>query len=203
MNRLTTLALASCYVYVVATSGPPNEAVKTKPQKKYTSLSNSKLSIHSGGGDSSFNLIGNAHPRVVKLLDNFGDTATKIKQINPRIVVVGRIYLPNQPQTGDPVAAAQTWLQQNNDTIMSSPDVDFWEGYNEPDCSSVDAVTWLGKFDAERVQLLAAQGRRASVGNFGVGNPGACIPPHMNRNCSTQLATQITQRLECMCMIAC
>ena len=42
-------------------------------------------------------------PPVVKLLDNFGPAA-QIKQESPNTTVVGRIYLPNQPQvSGHPL----------------------------------------------------------------------------------------------------
>eukprot|EP00750_Incisomonas_marina_P005853 INCI14178.1.p1 GENE.INCI14178.1~~INCI14178.1.p1 ORF type:complete len:331 (+),score=73.83 INCI14178.1:165-1157(+) len=145
-----------------------------------SSLSNSKLSIHSGGGDSSFQVLEQAQPRVVKLLDTFGDTATKMKAAVPGIQIVGRIYLPEQPQTGDPAAAALAWMQQNNETIMSSPDVDYWEGYNEPGTASIDDMSWLATFDSERVRLLAEVGRKASVGNFGTGTPDVTQTDLMN-----------------------
>jgi hypothetical protein len=60
---------------------------------------------------------------------------------------------------------------QVNDTITSNPAVDYWEGYNEPSVGTLAQLSWVAAFDAERVALLAAQGARASIGNFGVGNP--------------------------------
>jgi hypothetical protein len=33
--------------------------------------------------------------------------------VDPNIVIVGRIYLPDQPQSGDPTQAAQNWWNYN------------------------------------------------------------------------------------------
>ena len=56
----------------------------------------------------------------MKLLDNFGPAAA-IKAAVPSTVIVGRIYLSNQPQDGDPVAAAQAWFNSNRGTIQNYP----------------------------------------------------------------------------------
>jgi len=130
----------------------------------------SKLSIHTSMGDNSWLVVKQGKPRLIKLLDSFGD-APAIKSALPDITIVGRIYLDNQPQSGDPVDTANWWWNTTQQTILNSPGVDFWEGYNEPDVSSTTQVAWLASFDAARVQILNAHGLKASIGNFGTGTP--------------------------------
>jgi hypothetical protein len=49
--------------------------------------------------------------------------------------------------------------------------VDAWEGYNEPVPGDEGQMRKLADLEAERVRLLAENGLRAVVGNFGSGNP--------------------------------
>jgi len=133
-------------------------------------LSNSKLSIHTGMGTDSWQILKQGLPQVVKLLDNFG-SAADIKESVPGIVIVGRIYLAQQPQSGDPAATAQSWWQANRATIVQYPAVDFWEGYNEPYVGDVASMQWYSTFEVTRVQLLSENGLAACIGSFSVGVP--------------------------------
>ena len=56
--------------------------------------------------------------------------------------VVGRIYLANQAMSGDATAAAQAWWSLVQSTVLGTNDVDYWEGYNEPDVSTLAAMQW-------------------------------------------------------------
>eukprot|EP00039_Didymoeca_costata_P019143 m.336404 g.336404 ORF g.336404 m.336404 type:complete len:654 (-) comp17844_c0_seq1:69-2030(-) len=136
---------------------------------------NSKLSIHSGMGSQSWQFVQQAQPRVIKLLDVFGNVPLQIKKLSPQTLIVGRIYLPSQPMDGDPVQRAQEWWAKNNATILATDSVDFWEGYNEPACDAT-SMTWLAAFEVERINILSANGRKASIGNFGTGNPDVTTP---------------------------
>ena len=49
--------------------------------------------------------------------------------------------------------------------------VDAWEGYNEPVPGDEGQMGKLADLEVERVRLLAENGLRAVVGNFGTGNP--------------------------------
>jgi hypothetical protein len=49
--------------------------------------------------------------------------------------------------------------------------VDAWEGFNEPVAGNEDQMRKLAELEAERVRLLAQNGMRAVVGNFGTGQP--------------------------------
>ncbi len=140
-------------------------------------MSTSKISVHSGGLQPvTTQFLHQAQPRLIKILDSFGDTGARMKAIVPGIVTVGRIYHDTQPQDGDPTQRANEWWTQNKGTIMGAKGIDFWEGYNEPGCADVSTVQWLAKFESERVSLLAANGAKASVGNFGTGSPDITHP---------------------------
>src|SRR5947209_7196704 len=91
----------------------------------------SKLSLHSGGGVETWRYLQKVKPPVLKLLDAV-DQAMKVKALSPSTLVVGRIYSGSQPQGGDPGQRAQAWWQTNKAKILANPEVDFWEGYNEP-----------------------------------------------------------------------
>ncbi|KAH3759660.1 hypothetical protein Pelo_8558 [Pelomyxa schiedti] len=138
-------------------------------------LSNSKLSIHTGMGQYSWTILNGGQPRVVKLLDNFGDAAS-IKKSVPGIVIVGRIYLDSQPMDGDPATRASEWWSEVSGTILSYPDVDYWEGYNEPDVGTVSAMQWYSTFEQSRIQLLDKYGLKACIGSFSTGVPDVTTP---------------------------
>jgi hypothetical protein len=138
----------------------------------------SKLSIHTSfGGPLSMQVVREAKPRLIKLLDTFHQAA-QVKQLSPGCVVIGRIYLANQPTSGDPVQAAQNWFNANKGVILSSDSraIDFWEGYNEPSSSSVAQMQWLGAFDEARVQILANHSKKAVIGCFSTGTPDVTHP---------------------------
>ena len=134
-----------------------------------SSLSNSKLSIHSGMGSLSFQFIEQAQPRILKILDSFGSDVVQAKQDNPNMLIIGRIYLDSQPMSGDPTQAAYNWWYSNNATILANPDIDYWEGYNEPlGPDDLSAMQWYNQFEIARIEILAANGIKACIGNFAV-----------------------------------
>ena len=73
-------------------------------------LTRSKLSVHTGpnAGNTTVNLVTAGQPRVIKLLDSFGNTE-RLKSLAPGLVVIGRVYLPYQPQDGDPQEVTLSW----------------------------------------------------------------------------------------------
>jgi len=138
-------------------------------------LSRSKLSIHTSMGPNSQKIISTGHPRLVKLLDSFGDAAW-IKSQDPGIAIIGRIFLAGQGQSGDPAAAARAWWATVQSTIMQYPAVDYWEGYNEPAVGSASDMAWYAAMETQRVLLLANHSRRAAIGCFSVGVPDVTTP---------------------------
>jgi hypothetical protein len=144
-------------------------------------MTKSKISVHAGGLSSETQqIIGVGRPRVVKLLDSLGATATAVKKMDPGVLVIGRIYQASQPTSGDPTAAAEAWWTAVSSTVLSSPDVDAWEGYNEPSVGSTAEMSWYTKFEVARVHLLASHGLRAVIGCFSTGSPDVTNPTLMN-----------------------
>eukprot|EP01106_Pelomyxa_sp_JSP_P016785 TRINITY_DN643_c0_g1_i1.p1 TRINITY_DN643_c0_g1~~TRINITY_DN643_c0_g1_i1.p1 ORF type:complete len:311 (+),score=54.67 TRINITY_DN643_c0_g1_i1:56-988(+) len=140
-----------------------------------SALSNSKLSIHTGMGTNSWTIINGGKPRVVKLLDNFGDAAS-IKSNVPGVVIVGRIYLDSQPMDGDPTTRANEWWNKVSGTVKAYPAVDYWEGYNEPDVGSLSAMQWYNTFEDSRTKILSSNGKKACIGSFSTGVPDVTTP---------------------------
>ncbi len=142
-----------------------------------TSSAKSKLTIHTGfGGPLSMPFIAEAKPRVVKILDSFSG-AREVKAVSPQTTVIGRAFLAQQPMDGDPIQRANEWWNLNANLILQNPDVDYWEGYNEPIIQTNELMDWYAQFEAERVRILAGQGKKAVIGNFSVGNPDLPLWP--------------------------
>ena len=138
--------------------------------------SGSKLTIHTSfTGPLSMAFIRDAKPGLVKILDNFGPAA-EIKAASPGTRIVGRIYEASQPSDGSPEQRAQEWWDRNRQRILDHPAVDYWEGYNEPGVDGVERIAWYARFEAERVRLLAQNGRKACIGNFSMGTPDVTNP---------------------------
>jgi PKD repeat protein len=137
----------------------------------------SKLSIHAGfGGPLSMAFVRDAKPRILKILDTFS-AAPEVKRLSPETEIVGRAFLSSQPMDGDPRVRAREWWDRTKGIVLQYPDVDYWEGYNEPVIQTPELMEWYAAFEAERVHLLADSGRRACIGNFSVGNPDLPLWP--------------------------
>jgi hypothetical protein len=137
----------------------------------------SKLSIHTGfGGPLSMAFVQRAKPKVLKILDSFSGAA-EVKRLSPDTEIIGRAYLASQPMDGDPVERAREWWDRMRNLVVQNPDVDYWEGYNEPVIQTVELMDWYARFEAERVRLLASVGRKACIGSFSVGNPDLPLWP--------------------------
>jgi len=137
-------------------------------------LSSSKLSLHVGdvtGVDAAVEaFLAAARPRTLKLLDPRDGWAAAALRASPGTELVGRIWTPTQPTDGDPRAAAAAWLNASRATILASPEIRLWEGYNELPGTATNStlMRWYADFEMERVRLLAALGGglRAVVGSF-------------------------------------
>lgn len=136
----------------------------------------SKLTIHGGfTGGESMRFIAQVQPAWVKVLDRV-DLAREIKLRSPGTKIVGRIYHPDQPQDGDPLQRAREWWSKVAGIVLNHPDVDYWEGYNEPGVGDLAAMNWYARFEAERVRILARNGAKACIGNFSMGVPDVTNP---------------------------
>jgi hypothetical protein len=167
-------AAVSNAVSVVVTSAPPPPPPPPPPSGK------SKLSIHAGWGGHSEAFIRDARPRVVKLFDEVKNAAL-VKQLSPGTLVVGRLFPGSVPDgvlnNGSPVDRANNWWNTVRTTVLAYPDVDYWEGLNEPVVTSALAMSWYAQFEIARIDILAANGRKAAIGNFATGNPDLALWP--------------------------
>ena len=138
----------------------------------------SKLSIHTSFlGGESMQFIEQAQPTVVKILNNFGP-ATEVKQKSPLTLIVGRIWYDDRQRLndGNPEDRAQEWWNNLKSTILANPAVDYWEGYNEPGIPDANVMNWYARFEKKRVEILAANGLKACIGNFSTGVPDVNDP---------------------------
>jgi hypothetical protein len=72
---------------------------------------------------------------------------------------------------GDPVQRANEWWNRVSTRVLNNPEVDYWEGYNEPGNLSASEMGWYARFEERRVEILAQNGRKACIGNFSTGTP--------------------------------
>jgi hypothetical protein len=145
-----------------------------------SSATKSKLTIHAGWGGNSDYFIRTAKPRVVKLFDEVKNAAL-VKQLSPESIVIGRLFRGSVPDgvinNGSPVDRANDWWNTVKATVLAHPAVDYWEGLNEPVVTSGSTMSWYAQFEIARVDLLAANGRKACIGNFATGNPDLALWP--------------------------
>ena len=139
-------------------------------------ISQSKISIFAGGGDLVSQFVNDTLPRTLKIFDNFGDFPLQVKQISPETIIIGRIYISDQPMDGNATVRAQQWWAQVNDTILANPSVDYWEGYNEVvgggDTEDIyQQMVWYSEMEISRMQIMAQHGVKAVIGNFATGCP--------------------------------
>ncbi|MFO7695745.1 MAG: hypothetical protein R6X16_01125, partial [Anaerolineae bacterium] len=140
---------------------------------------NSKLGLHVQWNNSPeiMEFIRRMKPAVIKAIDDLGFVA-EVKQASPQTIVVARITHA-QPTEGDPEAMARAFVSENLPTYLAHRDVDYWEGYNEPDVHG--RLDWYARFEAERVRAMAEHDLRAAIGSFSTGVPefdefGAFLP---------------------------
>jgi hypothetical protein len=120
-------------------------------------------------------LVGTGNVSVVKTLEFDPVFLADIKAQSPQTVVVGRVGLPElNLSRADPVTEARravdAVLPLAHDPRRAGL-VDAWEGFNEPTPGDEDQMRRVADLEAERVRLLADNGLRAVVGNFGTGQP--------------------------------
>eukprot|EP01084_Bolivina_argentea_P231365 390207_1 len=139
-------------------------------------ISKSKLTLFSGMGSLSWQFINATKPQSLKIFDSFGENPKMVKSISPETIIIGRIYISNQPMDGDPCQRAQEWWSQVNNTILTNPDVDYWEGYNEVvgggnDENTLNQMKWYTQMEICRMQIMSNYSVKACIGNFATGCP--------------------------------
>jgi hypothetical protein len=119
-------------------------------------------------------LIARGKPALVKTLEVDGNFVKGIKDSSPTTTVVGRIFLDQYNLDTDPAPLVQSFVDKllplATDPLRMAG-IDAWEAYNEPVADTVDKMKRLADFEAERTRILAENGLRSVVGNFGAGQP--------------------------------
>ncbi|HSJ55696.1 MAG TPA: hypothetical protein VLC95_00850 [Anaerolineae bacterium] len=120
-------------------------------------------------------LIDTGNVAVLKTLEFDPTFLAEVKARSPQTLIVGRVTLGQMNLANvDPAAearrAADAVLALARDEARRGL-VDAWEGFNEPVPGDVDQMRRLAELEVERVRLLAQDGQRAVVGNFGTGQP--------------------------------
>jgi hypothetical protein len=131
--------------------------------------SRSKLGLHVQWNNSPeiMEFVRRMLPAVIKPVGELGFVA-EVKEASPQTIVVARLsHL--QPMDGDPEAMARAFVAAHLHEYLRHPDVDYWEGYNEPDVSG--RMAWYARFEAERVRAMAEHGLKTAIGGFSTGVP--------------------------------
>jgi hypothetical protein len=120
-------------------------------------------------------LVATGNVALLKTLELDPAFLRDVKARSPGTVIVGRMTLGQiQLSQNDAVAQARAAVEAVRPLALDERRrglVDAWEGYNEPVPGSEDEMRRLAEVEAERVRLLAQDGLRAVVGNFGTGQP--------------------------------
>jgi hypothetical protein len=120
-------------------------------------------------------LIATGNVAVLKTLELDPNFLADVRARSPNTIIVGRMMLHelNLSQADAPAEARRAVdavlplaLEDRRRGL-----VDAWEGFNEPVPGSEDEMRRLADLEVERVRLLAENGLRAVVGNFGTGQP--------------------------------
>lgn len=107
-------------------------------------------------------------PAVVVAVDDVGWLA-EVERLSPETVTIGRFSATHQEMHSDPGLAAQALVAEQLVRYQLNSQVDFWEGWNEPDLRG--DMAWYAAFEEARVRLLDQHGFKAAVGAFASGEP--------------------------------
>lgn len=158
------------------TDTPTPSATPTPPPTPFPAGDPTKLGLFVAWYHPQImDLVSTGNVALVKTLELDPNFLREIKTRSPRTIVVGRVTLG---QIDLSRADAETEARRAADAVrpLALDDrreglVDAWEGYNEPVPGDEAQMRLLADVEARRVQLLAGDGLRAVVGNFGTGQP--------------------------------
>lgn len=177
-STTTSTSTATIQATETATTPTPTSEITPTPTPTptpYPPGPPSKLGLFLTHHDvKALEIIAKGKPALVKTLEIDGNFVKGIKDSSPTTIVVGRIFLEQHNLDADPASLVQAFVDKllplATDPLRMAG-VDAWEAYNEPVADTVDKMKRLADFEAERTRLLAENGLRSVVGNFGVGHP--------------------------------
>jgi len=119
---------------------------------------------------------------VIKTMSQDADFLTELKSISPQTLFIGRLPVDQIDLAKVQPSESARRLVDQLLPIATNPRLrevfDAWEGHNEPVTVDAEQMKRLAELEAERVRLLAREGIRSVVGNFGTGNPPLELWPH-------------------------
>lgn len=130
-----------------------------------------------------FSLAATGNLALIKTLEHDVNFVSELKRLAPNTLIVGRAPFPDQLdlENLDPLAEARRFVEQLLPLAgepRRMPAYAGWEAANEPVAVTPAQMQRLADFEAERTRLLAAEGIRSVVGNFGTGHPDLELWPH-------------------------
>ena len=155
---------------------PPPAPTPTPAATPFPAGPPSKLGLFVGWYHNQImELVSTRNVAVLKTLELDPTFLAEVKTRSPDTLIVGRVTLGqldlNHPDLqSEARRAAEAILPIALDGRRAGL-VDAWEGFNEPVPGNEEQMRRLAKLEVERVGLLAANGLRAVVGNFGTGQP--------------------------------
>ncbi|MBN1137140.1 MAG: glycoside hydrolase family 25 protein [Anaerolineae bacterium] len=130
------------------------------------------LGPHVNSGDPD--LVARWKPPVVVVLDPNPEKWARMAPAMPQTRFVWRPVCKDPPdfnQPIDPEAEARRWMADTLPLVQRIAG-GFWQGLNEVEIGSQQAMGRYATFEVERVRLLTAFNARAGVGGFAAGTPG-------------------------------
>lgn len=118
-----------------------------------------------------------AKPRIAKVLlpTDIGRLQT-LAQLSPDTVWIGRIVLDDQ-NLDNPAQSGRELGERIIETARRYPAISLWEGYNEPDTSTREALAAYAEHEIQRTLTLHRAGLKSIVGNFSTGTPEISLWP--------------------------
>ena len=159
-----------------ASPAPPQEPTPTPLPTPFPAGPATKLGLFVAWYHPQImDLISTGNVALLKTLEFDPVFLSDVRARSPRTLIIGRPPTLGQADLGaDGAAQARAAVEAVLPLAQDSRRlglVDAWEGYNEPAPADENQMRRFADLEAERVRLLAGNGLRAVVGNFGTGNP--------------------------------
>lgn len=157
-------------------TSPPPTPTPTPPPTPFPAGPPTKLGLFVAWYHPQImDLIATRNVALLKTLEFDPNFLADVKARSPQTLVIGRVMhdqidLNRPDMAAEARRAVEAVLPLALDSRRAGL-VDAWEGYNEPVPGDEAQMAKLADLEAERVRLLAEQGLRAVVGNFGAGQP--------------------------------